>query len=567
MIKSIFVKDFALIDELELFPGPGLNIITGQTGAGKSIIIGAFNMILGERADTDTIRHGASKAIAEAEIQVGENPVVKALLKEAEIEFSGSLLLRREIRDSGSRAFINDTPVPVSVLRQVGDLLVDLHGQHDHQLLLKEENHQGVIDGLPEVRPVWEAYREVYRENNTLRKELNQLKKKEKELQEKQDLYRFQLKELESVQLDTDDISSMETEMKLLDNAEELDQKAGVLAHLGGEGEVNIDDLLSTMEDALKDLSAIESGFDSYLQEFKAARISIHETIRFAERYRSGIEFNPQRLEFLRNKQAELRKLEKKYSRSIPELISYKEQLQHDLNLADNYDVETRKLQERVEASTLRLAEAAQKLHDARIQASLSLGRAIEDELKKLGIPYAKFETRVNWMSDPGGWITRDGENVTCTDSGADEVLFYISTNKGEIPKPLSKTASGGEISRVMLALKSILARQQSLPVMIFDEIDTGISGAVAEQVGRTMRELSQHCQIIAITHQPQIASQAHLHFKVYKQEDENRTTTSIVPLPHDKHIYEVATLMSGSQVTESALRSARELVDSAFDR
>jgi len=562
MIESIYVKDFALIDELEIIPGPGLNIITGQTGAGKSILIGALNMILGERADTDTIRHGAQKAVAEALIRVGEHEPIRRVLEEAEVEYREVLILRREIRSAASRAFVNDTPVPVGVLKKIGDLLVDLHGQHDHQLLLREEHHREVVDGLRQVKPALLAYQEQYRRVSEFRKSLQKLRKQEKELLEKQELYRFQLKELETAQPDAEEYEQLEQEMRLLDNAEELDQKAAVVVEAGSESEANIEDLLAVMGSALEDLAAIESGFEGYLQEFNAARISIREAVRYAERYRSGIEFNPQRLEFLRSRQADLRKLEKKYGKGIEELAEYMDELRLNLNLADNYDIEIDKLESKVDNSLIDLRLRAIALHDIRVDAAGKLGAQIVAELKKLGIVHARFETRVDWLTDGNGWIEINGETISCTENGADDVRFYISTNKGEIPKPLSKTASGGEISRIMLALKSILAMEQSLPVMIFDEIDTGISGEVAEQVGQTMRRLASKCQILAITHQPQIASQAHHHFKVSKQEEEERTITHIHKLDDEQHIREVATLMSGATVSESALRSARELIE-----
>ncbi|MCH8496299.1 MAG: DNA repair protein RecN, partial [Balneolales bacterium] len=521
------------------------------------------NMILGERADTDTIRHGAQKAIAEAIIRVGDDSRVRGVLQEAEVEFREVIILRREIRASASRAFVNDTPVPIGVLKKVGDLLVDLHGQHDHQLLLREEHHREVVDGLQAVRGEYEVYRGRYEVVGGLRRSLHKLQKQEKELLEKQELYRFQLKELEAIQPDPEEYSEIEQEMRLLDNAEELDQKAAIVAGVGGETEVNIEDLMSVMGEALDDLARIETGFESYVQEFNAARISVREAIRYAERYRSGIEFNPQRLEFLRGRQAELRRIEKKYGKTIEELATYMDELRDNLNLADNFDIEIEKLQKKVNLASDELRESAIALHNVRIEASAKLGKQIVDELGNLGITNAKFETRVTWLEDNNGWIEIDDKRVACTEHGSDDIRFFISTNKGEVPKPLSKIASGGEISRVMLALKSILAKEQSLPVMIFDEIDTGIIGQVAEQVGQTMRRLAQHCQILAITHQPQIASQAHHHFKVSKAEEEDRTITHIIKLDNETHIQEVATLMSGSSVTEATLRSARELVES----
>jgi DNA repair protein RecN (Recombination protein N) len=565
VIKTIYVKDFALIDELEIHPGSGLNIITGQTGAGKSILVGALNMILGERADTEVIRSGAAKAIAEAIIALpSSNPVLASLLKDAEVEVGSELILRREIRDSGSRAFINDTPVSISVLKAVGDQLVDLHGQHDHQLLLREENHQLVLDVDTGVVAALREYKHQFDACSVLDRELKSLRKQEQQLREKQELYRFQVKELEQARLDPDEIEEMENEMRLLDNAEILDQKAALISSVGGDGELDITTVLTTLEHALEDLARIEPEFGSYLQEFEAARITIQETIQFTERYRSNIEFNPNRLEFLRNRQADIRKLEKKYGLNVTELLTYLDDVRNKLNLADNFEIEIEKLEQKLGAARKTLTHAALQLHNARIFAGTHLSESIVAELAHLGIPHAAFRVDVSWNIDKNGWIEIEGERIACTESGADTIRFYISTNKGETPKPLSKTASGGEISRIMLALKSILAREQSLPVMIFDEIDTGISGEVAEKVGRTMRRLSSTCQIIAITHQPQIASQAHHHFKVAKTESADRTITSITKLNEEQHILEVATLMSGATVTSAAIESARQLIEQA---
>lgn len=562
MIKNLYIKDFALIDELEVEFEVGLNILTGQTGAGKSIIIGALNMILGERADTEVIRQGADKAISEATIRVRDDDELRSLLEENEVEFNEYLILRREIRNTGSRAFINDTPVNISVLKAAGDLLVDLHGQHDHQLLLKEENHLGVIDGFGEVEPILKGYQIEYKKMTELQKELRALKKREHELQEKTELYRFQVQELEEAQLDEIDLEQMESEMNLLDNAEVLDQKAGAISEMEESDDGNIIQLLNFLKLNLEDLARIEPEFENYLQEINAARVSINEAIAFAERYRNSIEFNPKRLEELRQRQSELNRLQKKYQRDIPELISYLNEIKRELSIADNFDLEIEKLEQAISSQAEVLKEHAISLHKTREKIGEKLAVQIQQELAKVGIPHSNLDVRVDWLLSDNGWVEVEGKTIDCTETGCDDVRMYISTNKGEEPKPLAKIASGGEISRVMLALKSILAKEQSLPVMIFDEIDTGISGEISEKVGASMRKLSEHCQIVAITHQPQIASQAHKHYKVAKAEEGERTVTRIIPLSDEEHIHEIASLMSGSQITDSTLNSARELIE-----
>jgi DNA repair protein RecN (Recombination protein N) len=562
MIKSLYIKDFALIDELDVQFEKGLNIMTGQTGAGKSIIIGALNMILGERADTEVIRQGAKKAIAEATIFVGENEELFELLEESAVEVSKELILRREIRQTGSRAFINDTPVNISVLKEVGDQLVDLHGQHDHQMLLKEENHQGVIDQFDSVQPVLRAYRDEYKRMSELQKELRDLKRRERDLNEKMELYQFQVKELEAAELDAHEEEELESEMNLLDNAEDLDQKAAAISEIGNGDDVSLMELLNTIKMHLEDMARIEPEFQTYLEEVTTARISIQEAVQFAERYRDGIEFNPKRLETLRQRQSELNRLQKKYQKDIPELLKYYNEIKAELNVAENFDLEIERIQKKIADQAEALKEKAIDLHEMRIQVGDQLSKDIADALKNLGIEHGRFQVSVEWMESESGWIEIDGAPIDCTNDGCDEVTFYISTNKGESPKPLAKIASGGEISRVMLSLKSILAKEHHLPVMIFDEIDTGISGHISEKVGREMRKLSEYCQIVAITHQPQIASQAHKHYKVEKVEEGERTITKIVSLSDEEHILEVAGLMSGEEITESALSSAKELIE-----
>lgn len=576
MIQQLYIKDFALIDELEITFGQGLSVLTGETGAGKSVIVGALNMILGERADTEVIRKGSRKAIAEATISAGEDPVIRELLEALEIEYREELILRREIRDAGSRAFINDTPVTIAVLKQVGDHLVDLHGQHDHQLLLKEENHALVLDRFDDIRPLLKVYREEYEQMVSLKQELRILQKRERDLADKMELYEFQFRELEAASLDPEEEEAMESEMHLLDHAETLNMKAETVLAIGSENEVNVMDLIHSLKTALEEMAHIDPAFESYLEEVRSARISIQEAVQFTERYRDQIEFNPDRLEELRVRQSELNRLQKKYGRSVAELIEYQAFLDGELGSAESMDVELERLQSAIESQAEVLKGAAVALHNRRVASGERLSAEIVDSLKELGIPSGAFRVEVRWMTvegregssvggsrSTGGWFDLDGKGIQCTENGCDEIRFFISTNKGEDPKPLSKIASGGEISRVMLSLKSILAKQQRLPVMIFDEIDTGISGAVSEKVGRRMRGLSSNCQIIAITHQPQIASQAHNHYRVEKVEDDERVITRIVPLSEEEHIEQVARLMSGEQLSVHAIESARQLVKS----
>lgn len=561
MITSLYIKDFALIDELDVAFHPGLSILTGQTGAGKSIIIGALHMILGERADTDLIRQGADKAIAEAIFRIREAPDVRNLLEENDIEWREELILRREIRQSGSRGFVNDTPVTISLMKQIGDFLVDLHGQHDHQLLLREEEHQRVLNQQDAVRPALEAWREAYQLAIELRRQIRELKAREQALKEKSELYRFQLQELEAAQLREGEAEELESEMSRLDNAEELDVKAGAIVEMGEGDDIATLSLLTKMEETLSELARLEPAFETYRGELRTARISIQEAVRFAERYRGGIEFNPGRLEELRRRQSQLNKLQKKYQRDLPALLELQNQLQEELDQADQTDMQIEKLEQSLDTIIQDLAERAKALKSAREAVGQQLARDIEVRLRELGIPHPDFDVRSEWIEKESGWLCVGNHTVDATPDGADRSVFFISTNKGEAPKPLARIASGGEVSRVMLALKSILARNQQMPVMVFDEIDTGISGSISGKVGQVMRQLSRHCQILAITHQPQIASHADQHYQVRKEEASGRTVSRITRLSEEDHVREVASLMSGETITDAALQSARELI------
>ena len=563
MIQSLFIKNFALIDELHVDFSEGLNILTGQTGAGKSIIIGALNMILGERADTDLIRHGEKKAIAEAMIHVGSNhPYLKTLLEENGVDYADELILRREIRSKGSRGFINDTPVTISLLKEAGDQLVDLHGQHEHQQLLNEEHHRRVVDGFGHHELLLKAYRSALKQMRQTRRSLKELMEKEASLKEKLQLYQFQVKELEEADLSADEEEELKSELNLLDHTEELEEKAAAIVELGETGEANVLDMIRKMGEYLRQISDIEPEFETYISELQTARISIQEMLRFTEAYRNNIEFDPHRLDTLRRRQSELNRIQKKYGRDIPDLLQYLAAIRAEVAMAENFDLEIEKLQKQLDEDAGAVAEAAKALHSRRMASGEELSQKIVDELQHLGMEHTEFEVRVSWSPSEKSPVMIDDQPVQCHEHGADEVSFYISTNVGEAPKPLAKIASGGEISRIMLALKSAIAQEQNLPVMIFDEIDTGISGNISEKVGRTMRQLSRHCQIIAITHQPQIASKADQHFKVRKQEAQGRTISRIIPLDNSEHIREVASLMSGEEITDTALESARELIE-----
>lgn len=560
MLQSLLIQDFALIEHTEIDFGAGLNIITGETGAGKSILIGALNMVLGERAQTHVIRSGKKQAIAEAVFVLNDSLKgrLDAIVEEESIELEGKeLILRRQIKSAGSRAFINDQPVSIQLLRKVGDLLVDLHGQHDHQLLLKAEYHRLLIDQMPEISVLLSDYQNHYFEWKGIQSEMVQLARKQKQLEEKVQLYEFQWKELEEAGLYEEEEEELLAEMKKLDSAEENDAYSAEALELIQADEVGLEAVSTKIEALLKKLAENDESFDSYVDEMGSALVSIQETARYLENFRDQLVFDPSRLEALRQRYRQLRKLEQKYGMNIIELIAYKEEIARSLKDAGGFEEELNTLSKKQEVAFSKMSEAATKLHKQRQEVQEKLCRNIEACLKSMSIPYANIALVVRYRGH--------GNKAEQFDEfGADEVWFEISLNKGEDRKPLADIASGGEISRVMLAFKSVMAEWSSMPVMVFDEIDSGISGSVSEQVGRVMRSISDRVQILAITHQPQIASQADHHYKVQKREMNERTTSAIERLDEDTHVREVAALMSGKKITESTLSSAKELIIAA---
>lgn len=562
MLTSLYVRDFALIDELSVNFASGLTIITGETGAGKSILIGALNMVLGERASAELVRSGATRAVIEAMFtgKIDEN--LAALLDNAGIERTPELILRRDISSSGqSRCFINDTPCTVSLLKQAGQQLVDLHGQHDHQLLLHAETHASLLDGFGRLTNDVASYRRQLLAYRTLCHQLDNLLKKAAAMAEKRDFLDYQYRELDSAGLFEDEEQSIEAEINLLENAETL---AGFSSDLTGilyDSENSAYSSLSSATHILEKLAAIDWRFNIHLEELKGATATIEEINRFIHRYASGVEFNRERLEELRERQMLLQRLAKKHGRSIAELPALRDTIAEELSLQESIAEETGHLAAEIETARQQLSASALNLSEQRKGASIMLEAAITEYLQQLGIPSSTFRVSIGHEAATDGEIEDEVQRYRAFENGYDRIEFLISTNVGETPKPLVKVASGGEISRVMLAMKSALARSANLPILVFDEIDTGISGPIAQAVGFSLKKLSRLHQIIAITHLPQIAAMGDRHLTVRKSVDGTRTVTGVFPVEGSERTGEVARLFSGQTISAASLQLANELI------
>lgn len=563
MLRRLYIRDFTLIDELEVAFDAGLNIITGETGAGKSIIVGALKLILGDRASTDTLRAGARKAIIEGEFDLELGDDLHAVLQENGIDVLPYLILRREVSESHSRAFINDSPATVGLLKQVASELVDLHGQHDHQSLLRSERHLAHVDGFGGLESLVRNYRSHYETVQEIVSRRDAMLARERELKQEHELLSFQIEEIDAVAPADGEEEALESERRILENAERLFEATSSLFELLYNSEAAISDLLVRARNELQNLSRIDDAFDQLASEISSAHISVSETASFLQDYNSRIEFNPGRLDVIRERLIDFDKLKRKYGGTIEAVLAHREDIGERFDLAADFEGALARLDREFEAATAELSDVAGRLSAKRKAVAAQIETAIVAELDTLGMPDSRFEVRLSRTEDEAGWITVDGQRHKATPEGMDRCSFFISTNPGIEPKPLSQVASGGEISRIMLALKSILAKSDRLPILIFDEIDTGISGAIAQRVGDCMLSLGGYHQIIAITHLAQVAAAGEAHFRVSKSVDDGRTQVAMKRLSETERREEIAALISGAEVTEGALRTARELIES----
>ncbi len=564
MLKTLYIKNFALIDELTIEFGSGLNIITGETGAGKSILIGALGVVLGERANQELIRAGADKAIIEAVIDATNNERVKSLLTEHQHEFRDEMILRRELSIKGqSRCFINDSPATLALLKAAGELSIDLHGQHEHQSLLRVDTHLRFLDEYGGLGGLLEEYHTQLEALRQSKKKLESLQQQEKTLLEKKALLEFQIREIDAIAPEENEEEALITEQNVLENSEKLFSETSHIHEILYGADDSVHNRLVQVRNLLQDLARIDKSFSEPAADAHSAQVLVDEITKFVQSYNSRLEFNAERLEEVRERLVALQMLKRKYGEgnSLQKVLSYRKKIGEELSVATNFHEEISKIEKSVKQARGALSEIAIRLSQKRREVSKRLSRTVVEELVKLGIPNAKFEVAFKHEEHPAGDIFYEGKHYTALSNGLDHIEFKLSTNLGEEPKPLVKVASGGEISRVMLALKSVLAKSDRLPILVFDEIDTGISGKIAQTVGLSMKELSRYHQIIAITHLPQIAALADVHFRVRKESDNGRTVSRVEQLSHEEHQYEVARLLSGASVTEATLKSAQELI------
>ena len=556
MLKSLFIQNFVLIDSLDICFNPGFSVITGETGAGKSIILGALSLVLGQRADGKSIKQGADKCVIEAIFDVSKYQLEPFFLGN-DLEYDPeSCILRRELYASGkSRAFVNDSPVPLAILKELGTKLIDIHSQHQNLLLGDNRFQLRVVDVMAENEILLILYKKEYTRYQGLRKALSALKERAAQSKQEEDYIRFQLDQLEEANLQPNEQEELEQEQETLSHAEEIKSSLyRVSSCLDGEEQ----GVVSLLKESLSSMDALERYFPrakEIAERLRSAYIDLNDLASEMEGMIEDVEFNPDRLAWGNERLDTLYALQQKHRvSSVDDLIALRDQFRAQLTDIESFDEQIAALEKQVQDAYKELLQQAAVLSEQRKVAAVAFAQQLVQMVAPLGMPHTRFQVEVVPRKEPES-------------DGMDEIRFLFSANKSMALQPVAQTASGGEISRLMLCIKAMIAGFTALPTIIFDEVDTGVSGDIADKMGHIMQDLGSKMQVFAITHLPQIAAQGEAHYFVYKEDVKDRTLTRIRPLDKEERIREVARMLSGSALTEASLANAKDLLGMTADR
>jgi len=549
MLKKLFVQNYALIKELDVELDNGLTIITGETGAGKSILLGALSLILGNRADSSVLLDKNEKCIVEGTFRIDEYDLNDFFISN-ELDYEGVTSLRREINPAGkSRAFINDTPVTINVLKELGDRLIDIHSQHQTLMLNDNSFQLNLIDSFSGTAKLKGIYRDTFSNYRKLKKEYSALKEKADKNRTDLEYYQFQFHQLEEAKLKQGEQSELENEQELLSHAEEIKTALSNSSDLFFAEGASILSMLREVKSNLTRIRAFMAESEEFLTRTESSMIELNDLAFEIEKLSVSIEADPERLTIVNSRLDNLYSLiQKHHVKDIDELIITKEEIRMLISTIVSSDERLAEMEKQIEKEAASLKTISEEISELRKSVLTEIESRITGLLKQLGIPNAKFKILITRLKE-------------FTPTGIDQADFLFSANKQIEPENLAKIASGGELSRVMLSLKSLLTKNNNLPTIIFDEIDSGVSGEVADKVGQILSSMGNYMQVINITHLPQVASRGTRHYHVYKDDTDNSTFTRVKLLSHEERILEVARLLSGSEVTETAMRNASELL------
>lgn len=566
MLRELHIENFALIDNLTVGFGDGLNILTGETGAGKSIIIDALNQVLGARASAEFVRVGADKAVVSA---VLESDAISAQLAElGQDSDDDCVVLQRELHSNGkSQARINGRPVNAAVLRELGSQLVEIHGQHEHQSLLQESAHLSMLDNFAgdKVLVARDRYQAAWQELSMLKKELASLHGDTRERQRLLDMLQYQVDEIDGAGLQENEDEELLAERKLLQNARKLLElcQEGYQSLYQGEEQQPVVQILSTVVQGLKDFSALDSALEQACTQLEESLYSVEDAARQLRDFADGFAFDPQRLEEVEQRLDVINELKRKYADSIPGILAWKEEKSAEIQAIKNTEVRHQELTGLIEVAEVQAGKLAVELSSLRRQAGEELAVAIEAELEYLQMAKTRFAVDMTRQEGELG-LPVEGQRFRADAQGIDAVCFLISPNPGEPLKPLAKIASGGEMSRIMLAILNVLAQLRPVQTMVFDEIDAGIGGRAAQAVAEKLASVSTQRQVICVSHLPQVSSMADAHLRIYKEVEGERTNTKVTRLDMDGRVEELARMLGGAEVTTATIRHAKEMLSLA---
>lgn len=551
MLNRLIIKNYAIIDRLDIAFDEHLNIITGETGAGKSILLGALNLILGERADTKVLYNQEDKCVVEANFALQQKELAD-FFEQNELDFEPNTIVRREINQNGkSRAFVNDTPVNLSLLKELGEKLVNLHSQHETLELTKSGFQMNVVDTLAKNKPLLEQYRQAFRLYKKHELALRDLITQNRNASAELDYLQYQWKELDEAKLEKDEQQELETEQNTLSNIDEIKRALLAATTLLTNGETNAIDQLNDVQSQLKNVKNYNTEIAALADRLHSTQVELKDIANELGQLEDDASLDPERLEEVSQRLSLIYRLEKKHSvATIDDLLAIQDSLSERIALVDNGTEQISKLQLSLQAELKKLNELALQLHQAREKVLREFQNNVVVLLTKVGMPNATFKVE----------IQKSNQQIL-NDFGFTEIKFLFSANKGFAPQEIKEVASGGELSRLMLCIKSLIADIDDMPTLIFDEIDNGISGSVAMKVGEIMKNLSRHHQLICITHLPQIAKTADQHLYIYKEETTHRTNTRIKRLNEEERILEIAKMLSGENISEASLANAKELI------